>query len=69
MFKTTLVISSEEEVDQSFVATDEEDKHLSFPCLPSLSKLNIEDFPKLTSMPLYPHLDDLTLESSLKPLY
>ncbi|XP_062117774.1 putative disease resistance protein RGA4 isoform X1 [Humulus lupulus] len=63
-----------EEVDHSFAAAisgKEEDKHkhMPLPYLPSLSTLEIWNCPKLTCMPLYPHLEHLTLEnSSLKPL-
>ncbi|XP_062119356.1 putative disease resistance protein RGA3 [Humulus lupulus] len=64
-----IVISGEEEVDHSFAAANEEDKHMSLPCLPSLSKLQIQDCARLTCLPLYPHLEELTLKNSrLKPL-
>ncbi|XP_062117915.1 disease resistance protein RGA2-like isoform X2 [Humulus lupulus] len=56
-------------IDHSFVGANEEDKHMSLPYLPSLSTLEIWHCPKLTCMPLYPHLEHLTLaNSSLKPL-
>ncbi|XP_062117776.1 putative disease resistance protein RGA3 [Humulus lupulus] len=51
------------------ISGEEEDKHISLPYLPSLSDLFIQDCPKLTCMPLYPHLEYLRLwNSSLKPL-
>ncbi|XP_062119370.1 putative disease resistance protein RGA1 [Humulus lupulus] len=56
-------------IDHSFVAANEEDKHMSLPYLPSLSTLEIRYCPKLTCMPLYPHLEKLYLENtSLNPL-
>ncbi|XP_062117907.1 putative disease resistance protein RGA1 [Humulus lupulus] len=56
-------------IDHSFVAANEEDKHMSLPYLPSLSTLEIWDCPKLTCMPLYPHLEKLYLSNtSLNPL-
>ncbi|XP_062117808.1 disease resistance protein RGA2-like isoform X2 [Humulus lupulus] len=51
------------------ISGEEEEKHMSLPCFSSLSELYISNCPKLTCMPRYPHLEQLTLEnSSLKPL-
>ncbi|XP_062117793.1 disease resistance protein RGA2-like [Humulus lupulus] len=51
------------------ISGEEEDKHMSLPCFPSLSTLKIWDCPKLTCMPLYPHLEHLNLmNNNLKPL-
>ncbi|XP_062119344.1 putative disease resistance protein RGA1 [Humulus lupulus] len=53
---------------REIVISGEEDEHISLPCLPSLSKLKIQDCARMTCLPLYPHLEQLTLENNLKPL-
>ncbi|XP_060968273.1 putative disease resistance protein RGA4 [Cannabis sativa] len=57
------------EVDH-FSCTANEDKHISLPYFPCLFSLYIKDCPKLSCMPLYPHLEkELYLShTSWKPL-
>ncbi|KAF4354687.1 hypothetical protein G4B88_029531 [Cannabis sativa] len=65
------IVNSGKEVDHSsFAPNANEVKHTSFPYLPSLSSLYIECCPKLSCMPLYPHLEgELHLgNTSSKPL-
>ncbi|KAF4396212.1 hypothetical protein G4B88_020849 [Cannabis sativa] len=54
---------------REIVTCGEEEKHMALPYLPCLSALRIIDCPKLTRMPLYPHLNGTLMlsKTSQKP--